>query len=161
MSAFDALMTAPPPKPPDPGWYLDPDTAVRLRFHDGTGWTDQARVTLPDELEIDERPAALGELEHEGRDIQRNVQHSAWLLGASLLLIPIVFMASVAVLAGVALAKDRRARTAWHEGALTVARRRYRSARRWRLAAYWSIPVWILSMLLLAAVAFNQWMVAY
>ncbi len=34
-------------QPPPPGWYDDPYEPGRLRFHDGTRWTDQARDRLP------------------------------------------------------------------------------------------------------------------
>ncbi|MFA9430774.1 DUF2510 domain-containing protein [Egicoccus sp. AB-alg2] len=141
-----------------PGWYLDPEALVQLRYHDGDVWTDESRTWSPEELARDGLPAAIDDLEEEATELQRSTRHAAWLLGGSFLFLFLLPMVWMPVLAAVSAVEAKRADRAWRAGQLATARRRHRSARRWRLVTYWSVPVFVTFLLLGAALAVGQFL---
>lgn len=142
--------------PTPPGWYLDPTVPVRLRWHDGERWTDQACESLPTRLARDDLPLAMDDLADEAAELRRSVLHAGWLLVGSMVLLVLLPFAWLPVLAAISLVQARRARSAWRDGSWSTARRRHRAARRWRLVAYASIPAFLAFAVLLAVLALGQ-----
>lgn len=141
---------------PTAGWYLDPDAPVPLRWFDGQAWTGRRRDALPAELFGDRLPIAPAGGDDDLAEVPRGLRHSGVLLGVSLAAMLVLPLVWIPIMAATSLVYARRAETARRAGTLLTARRCHRAARRWRLAAYWSIPVTFAWALTTAAIAAAQ-----